>query len=105
LHQNVEEVAFLIDGPPEIVALPIDRQKDLIQMPLVAGSVVPAPELIGIRLAELPAPFADGLIRHDDATGEQQFFDITVAQAEAEVELHTVTDDLDWKTMVPLVVG
>jgi hypothetical protein len=30
LDQNIEDIPFLIHGSPEIVALPVDRQKDLI---------------------------------------------------------------------------
>jgi hypothetical protein len=46
---------------------------DLIQMPLITS--LRAPKLIGVLLTELPAPLADRLIRHDDPTGERQFFD------------------------------
>src|SRR5215510_1276212 len=36
LHQDVEHVIILIHGAPEVMALPIKREKHLIQMPLVA---------------------------------------------------------------------
>jgi hypothetical protein len=49
----------------------------------------PAPtQPIGILLPELVTPFPDDLIRQDDATGEQQFFDLTVAETEAIIEPH-----------------
>ena len=97
-------MAVLIDGPPEIVPCPIDREKHLIQVPLVARPGTSAPELIGIRLAKLPAPLPDGLIGHDDATGEQELFHIAVAEAEPEIEPDAMADDLSRKPVI-LVVG
>jgi hypothetical protein len=44
-------------------------------------------------LPKLPAPLADGFIRDDDTTGNQQFFNIAVAQAETAVQPDTVADD------------
>lgn len=38
LHQDSEDLAVLIDGPPEVVALARDGQNYLIQMPLVTRS-------------------------------------------------------------------
>src|SRR3712207_2137214 len=57
--------------------------------PLIPGLRASVAELIGIRLAELAAPFADGFVRHNDPTGEQQLFDIAVAQAETKVQPDT----------------
>ena len=100
LHQDIEDVPVLIHGAPEVVPLAIDGEEDFIQMPFVAGSGTPAPELIGIGLPELPAPFADGFIGHDDPTGEQQLFDVAIAEAEAEIEPHRMADDLGREPVV-----
>src|SRR5262245_54788732 len=61
-------------------------RKDYFQMPCVAGPGPPTPELPRIELAELAAPFADGLVGHYYPTGQQQLFDIAVAQAKAEIQ-------------------
>lgn len=58
------------------------------------------PKLIGILLAELAAPLADGLISDDCATFEQQLFDIAKAEAEAEVQPHGVADDFHRKAVI-----
>jgi hypothetical protein len=100
LHQDIEDVAVLIDRPPEIMMVTLDCQKDLIQMPLITSLGTPAPQLIGIRLAELPAPLPDGFVRHHDPAGEQELFDITVAEAEPVVQPHAMADDLGWKPMM-----
>ena len=41
--------------------------------------VTPPSELVGVLLAKLATPFADGLRRHDHATFQQQFFHIAEA--------------------------
>jgi hypothetical protein len=38
LSKNLEYVAILIDGPPEIILNATDVAKDFIQIPCVAGS-------------------------------------------------------------------
>jgi hypothetical protein len=105
LHQDVQDIPLLIHGPPEIMALPIEREEDFIQMPLVASPGPSMPEPIRIGLAEFAAPLADGLIGHDNPTGEQEFFHIAVAQAEAEVQPDTMADDLGWKAMVLVLIS
>src|SRR5215470_14176561 len=35
LHQDVEHVIVLIHGAPQVMTLPVHRQKDLVQVPLV----------------------------------------------------------------------
>ena len=66
LHEDVEHMPLLIDSPPQIMAFLADREKYLVQMPLIPRSGVPPTELIRIRLPTLPKP------RHDfrDTYGE-----------------------------------
>jgi hypothetical protein len=70
LDQDIEDIPVLGNGAPEIMMLPMNREKDFIEMPRVAGPRAPAPELIGVRLPELPAPRADGFIGHDHSMDE-----------------------------------
>jgi hypothetical protein len=100
LHQDIEDVPILIDDPPEVRAHAVDRQKCLIEVPRVAGLGAPAPELIGIRLAEFPALFAHRPIHRDNSACEQQLFAITIAEAEANVEPAAVADDFSGKAVV-----
>jgi hypothetical protein len=85
LDENIEDVAVLVHGPPEIVPFPIDSQKYLVQMLPVARTGTLPPEGIGRLLAELVAPLADGFVGHEDPPAEQQLLDIAVAEAEAVV--------------------
>src|SRR5712692_10697046 len=105
LDQDVQHVALLIHGLPEVVTLALDRQKHLIHMPFVTRSGASAPELIGVPLSEFAAPLADGLIGDDYAACKQQFFDITKAQAKAEVQPHSMADDLHRKSVILIFRG
>lgn len=61
-------------------------------MPLVTGSRKSSLHLIGIGLPKLLAPSTNGFLADLDAALGQDFFDIPIAQAEAEVEPDCVTD-------------
>jgi hypothetical protein len=100
LHQDIEYSPVLIHGPPEIVALAMDGEKDLIEIPFVTEPRTPMAKLIGIRLAEFATPFPNRFVRDDDATGEQQFLYIAIAQAEAEVQPDAMADDLGRETVM-----
>ena len=100
LDQNVQHVAVLIHGTPQVMPCPMDSEKHLVQVPLVARPRTPAPELIGIGLSKFPAPLPDRFVGDDDATGEQQLFDIPVAEAKAVVQSDAMTHNFGWKTMV-----
>jgi hypothetical protein len=93
-------MAVLVDGPPEILTLTVDGSKHLIHVPRVTRPGAPATELIGIRLPELPAPLPDGFVGHDDSAGEQQLFDVAIAETEAEIEPDRVANNLRRETML-----
>ncbi len=59
LHQDIDDLAILIDGSPQIVLLPLIFDLHLIQMPLISWLGTAATELIGISLSKLEAPASD----------------------------------------------
>ena len=93
-------MAVLVDAAPQVGACAIDGRIDLIEVPPVARSGTPAAQLVGVGLPALAAPLADGLIRDDHSTFEEELFDIALAQAEAVVQPDTMADDLGRKLMV-----
>src|ERR687886_287547 len=94
LNQDVEDLAILVHGTPEIVHLAADADEDLVQMPLVARPRSPPAQLIGEGLAELEAPATDALVGDDDAALGQDQLDITQAEAEDVVQPVGMGDDL-----------
>jgi hypothetical protein len=105
LHQDGEPMAVLIHRPPEIVAFAANGEKDLVQRPLVTRLRAPTAELIGLRLSEFSAPLPDRLVGDDDATGEQELFHITVAEAKPEIQPDAVADALDREAVVLIAVA
>jgi hypothetical protein len=97
LNQYVEHGAVVIDRSPQIIPLPVDLEKDLVAVPFVAGLCTPMTQLIGELLAELEAPLSHHFIGHDDAARSQQFFDVTLAEAEAMIKPNRVSDNFLWK--------
>jgi hypothetical protein len=53
LHQNIQHMAVLIHGPPEIMAPPLNGQKDFVQMPFIARLGASTPELVSVGLPKL----------------------------------------------------
>src|SRR3954469_5133662 len=94
LHQHVEHGAVPVDRPPQPVLRAGDLDLDLVEVPLVAGTGQPPPDLVRERLAELEAPLPNGLVADRDAASGQQLLDHPQGEREAEVEPHGVADDL-----------
>src|SRR5215471_9518493 len=105
LHQNIQHVVVLIDGAPQVMALPVDGQKHFVQVPLVTWPGSSVLQLIGVCLSKLEAPLADGLVGHIDAAFEQQLLHVAVAQREAIVKPDPMADDLTWKAVVLVTLG
>ena len=83
----------------QIVTGAVDREEHFIRMPLIARSSTPAAQLISIGLPELPAPIAHRFVREQNAALGHELFDISIAQAEAEIEPDTVADDFGREPM------
>jgi hypothetical protein len=88
LDEAIPPSPVLIHRAPEVVPRAMDREEDLLQVPGVARSGPPAPELMGNILATRQTPWAHGVLRDDDTPGEPPLFDITIAEAAAG---HTTT--------------
>ena len=74
-------------------------------MPLVPRLAASAPKSIGIILPELQTPLPDGFVGDVNATFEQKFLYVAVAQCEAIVEPDPVADDLAWKAVIFVALG
>jgi hypothetical protein len=83
----------------------MEREKDLILGPRIARSRPPAPQLIGVWLAKLPAPLADRLRGHVHPAGTQQFFHVAVTETKAAIEPDRRADDLTWESMMLVWMG
>src|SRR5512139_1253100 len=94
LDQHIEDLAFGVDGAPQIDKAAIDLQVDLIKMP---GAMRPGPAFAQVRGDQRPEmvhPTPDGLVGKPNAAFRQQVFDVAQAQGEPKVEPDRLMDDL-----------
>ena len=73
-------MVVLVDSAPEVMALAMDGQKDLVQMPLVTWLGASVLQLIGVLLPKLQTPLADGLMGHVDTALEEELLHVAVTQ-------------------------
>jgi len=66
-NQNIDHVSILIDGPPKIEALTLDRE-EFIDVPDVAEPPLLPPQISSIGRAELQTPIPNSLVRNNDAS-------------------------------------
>src|SRR6516162_1873770 len=105
LHQDIQHVIVLIHRAPQVMAFAIDREEHLIEVPFVAWLGASMLQLIGIILAKLQTPLADGFMGDVDPTLEQDLLHIAIAQREAVVEPDAMADDLAGKAVILVAFG
>lgn len=66
LDENIDYVTILVDSPPQILSLTLDRHEQFVQVPAVAQASLPSPERPGLFDTELPTPLADGFVADCD---------------------------------------
>jgi hypothetical protein len=93
LHKDIQHISVLIHCSPQLVSFATDREKHLIQMPLVATTRVTTSQFIGIGLPKLQTPLPNRFIAHDDPALRQKLFHITETERETEIEPHSVAHD------------
>ena len=86
LDQDIEDVVVLVDSAPQVMALAIDRQEDLVEVPLVTWLGASMLQPIRVGLPKLQTPLADGFMGDVDTAFEQQFLHVAVAQGEAMIK-------------------
>ena len=72
LHEDVDDVAVLVHGTPQVLLATVQGDEQLIEMPRVSEAPAPVPEPSGIRAAERVTPPSDRLIGDRDAPLGQQ---------------------------------
>src|SRR5262245_18718770 len=85
--------------------LTIDRQEDLVKVPLVPWLGASMLQLIGVVLPKLQTPLADGFMGDVNPAFEQQFLHIAIAQGEAVVEPDPMANDFAGKAVIFVALG
>ena len=82
LDQHIEDLAFGIDGTPQVDHAAIDLEIDLIQMPARVGLGSAFTQVRCDHRPEMVYPAPDGLVGDRNAAFCQQVFDVAQAQGE-----------------------
>jgi hypothetical protein len=90
---NVEDVPFRVDGTPQPMFLPSNRDNDLIQMPFVIGARTIAPDAICEMWTKAIDPQPDRFTADNHTALGQQVFNVGRAHCEAMVSPNSVRDD------------
>ena len=103
--EALQHLAFVIDGPPEVMSLAVDLHEHLIQMPPPVTSAhaldaVPS-DLAGEDRAEPVSPEPHRFVADIDAAFVEQVLDVPQRQREADVHHHGQSDDLGAGLEVP----
>ncbi len=93
LHEDVEDVAVLIDGAPQILSAALQRHEQFVEMPRIAEVATAFPESSGVSTTECSTPLTNGLVSDRDPALGEEVFDIPETQAEPKVEPDGVGDD------------
>src|SRR5438270_9943921 len=93
LDQDIENLALMVDGTPQIHPLAGDAHHHLIEVPAVARPRTALAKTSRNRGTELQHPAPYRFVGDVEPSFGQQFLDIAVAQGEAETEPDRALDD------------
>ena len=97
LEKNVNDIAILVNGAPQLMLFTSDLDEDLIDNECVSIARVLAAQALGNLRPKRDAPEADRFTADGNTPFGEEVFDISVAQTESMVQPIGVTDDLGRK--------
>jgi hypothetical protein len=80
LHEDIEDMIILVNRAPQVMALPVDGHKHLVEMPRVPRLGASMLQLMRVVLPTLPTPLAHGFMGDVDTAFAQQCLHVAVAQ-------------------------
>src|ERR1700732_3807061 len=86
LDQDLEDLALVVDGTPQIHVLARDPDDHFVEMPAITRSRTAPPQSSSDRRSEFEHPTANALVGDVEPTLGKQFLNIAIAQGEAQVE-------------------
>jgi len=93
LEEHVQNLALVIDGPPQERPLAADPYGHLIQMPPPSWLRPRSPNILGELKPELPCPGSDRFVADLDPGLRQQVLDVPKAERKPEIQPDGVADN------------
>ena len=94
LDEDVDHVAVLVHGSPQVLLLAPKPDEHLVQMPGVTLAAAPGPQAPAVFEPERRTPLPDRLVGDGDPALGQQILDVAETEAEPVVQPDRVTDDV-----------
>lgn len=103
LHETIEHVTGLINGPPKVATLAIDGNEHFVSVPIIFEPAFAALQRPAIVRTKLQTPSANCFVGDDDTAFTEEILNIASPQAESEVQPHRMADNLGGKSVTELV--
>jgi hypothetical protein len=97
LLEDIQNLAFLVDGPPHEHPLAVNADDHLVELPHAVCGPAPPPDVDCDHRAELVGPAAHGLVGGIDAALGEQILDVAQARGEAEIQPHRQPNRIGWE--------
>jgi hypothetical protein len=94
LNQHLEDLAFGIDGAPEVHPPTANPNEHFVQVPLTVRFQTPRPQPACNCWSEGENPAPDSLVGYSESTLGQELLNIAVAEGEAQVEPDRTLNDV-----------
>lgn len=99
LDQDLENLAFAVDGAPHIHLPSSDRDHHFVEMPSIVGLGSDLAQVLGNYWPEFENPPTDRFIADHQAALGQEILDIPVAQGKPKVEPDSAPNDVGRKSV------
>ena len=93
LNKHVEDLAFVVNGTPEVHALAADPDHHFVQVPSVARATAAPSKPSRDHRSKLQHPASDGLIGYVEPALGEEILDVSVPEREAQVKPDSMLDD------------
>ena len=99
LHEQVENLTFVVNRAPQPELPALDHYGHLIEMPSRRWPRASAAKFSGEQQSELQDPSPYRFVGHIEPTLSEQIFDVAIAEGEAHIQPNSVPDDR-WRKLV-----
>src|SRR5271167_3958916 len=93
LHQEIEDLAFIVDRAPEPEPPARNRHGHLVEMPPLRWPRASTAKFASEQQSELQDPSPHCFVRDIQSTLSEQIFDVAITEGETNIEPNCVSDD------------
>jgi hypothetical protein len=99
LDQKIENLAFIVDRPPQPESLAVNQHGHLVEVPRRSRPMAPTAKLPGEQRPEFQYPSSHRFVGDIQTSLGEQIFHVAVAERETHIQPNGVPDDRGRKLM------